>query len=74
MTPEEYATLLAGGKVILKRDIDGNYLYEAYRSSTSVLPRDIIEQLETQMKRMIETHEARLKAFDRFISDLKNAR
>jgi len=74
MTPEEYAAILATGKIILKRDGDGNYLFDAYRASTAVLPRDIIEQLEKQQKEMIIDHEARLTAFDRFITDLRNAR
>jgi hypothetical protein len=74
MSPEEYAALLADGKVSLRRDVDGNFIYDAYRTSCAVLPRDIIQQLESQMKAETVSHEARMKAFDRFISDLKNAK
>jgi len=74
MSPEEYAALLADGKVSLRRDPEGNFLYDAHRTSTAVLPRDIIEQLEAQMKAAVQEHEQRLKAFERFIADLKNAK
>jgi hypothetical protein len=74
MSPEEYAALLATGKVTLKRDDDGNFIYVATLTRTAVLPRDILEQLESQMKAATIAHEARMKAFDRFISDLKNSK
>jgi hypothetical protein len=74
MSPEDYAALLASGKVTLRRDPDGNYIYDATKTTTAVLPRDIIEQLELQKQLMIATHEARLAAFARFIADLKAAK
>jgi hypothetical protein len=40
MSPEDYAALLAEGKVTLSRDLDGNYLYDASKTTTAVLPRD----------------------------------
>lgn len=73
MSPEHYLALLASGKVVLRRDRDGNYIFDAIEFSTSVLPRDIIEQLEEQKKVATAQHETRIKAFDRFIQDLKNA-
>jgi len=74
MSPEEYTALLATGKVALSRDSDGNFIYDAQRTSTAVLPRDIIEQLESQMKAETVAHEARMKAFERFLTDLRNAK
>lgn len=73
MSPEQYLALLASGKVVLRRDQDRNYIFDAIQFTTSVLPRDIIEQLEEQKKNAIAAHETRMKAFDRFIEDLKNA-
>jgi len=74
MSPEEFAALLAGGKISLRRDTDGNYLYDAYRTSTAVLPRNIIEQLQANQKAAIMAHEMRMTAFDLFISALQNAK
>jgi len=74
MSPEEYAALLSVGKVALSRDSDGNFLYNAQRTSTAVLPRDIIAQLEAQMKAATVAHEASMKAFERFLADLRNAK
>jgi hypothetical protein len=73
MSPEEYAALLSVGKVTLRRDVEGNYIYDAQRTSTAVLPRDIIQQLETQRLTAVLEHEKRLKAFDLFITALKLA-
>ena len=72
MSPEDYTALLASGKVAFSRDIEGNYLYNASKTSTAVLPRDIIQQLEKGRKDAVDAHTARLAAFDRFITDLKN--
>jgi hypothetical protein len=74
MHPEEYAALLASGKVVLKRDPDNNYIYVAIETTTAVLPRDIIEQLEITQKTAIEQHQNRMKAFDSFIEALKAAK
>ena len=74
MSPEDYAALLASGKVTLRRDTEGNYIYDASKATTAVLPRDIIDQLERNQKEAIEAHEARMKAFDLFITDLKAAK
>jgi hypothetical protein len=74
MSPEEYAALLASGKVTLNRDDDGNFIYVANFTRTAVLPRDILEQLESERITTIQAHEARLKAFELFIADLKNAK
>jgi len=71
MSPEEYAALLASGKVSLRRDADGNIIYDAARTSTGVLPRDILEQLERARAAEVTAHEARLKSFDHFLYDLK---
>ena len=74
MSPEEYAALLADGKVALRRDSDANYLYDAYRTSTAVLPRNIIEQLQADQKAAIQAHQMRMAAFDLFITALKSAK
>ena len=74
MSPEEYAALLTSGKVALRRDSDGNFLYEAYRTSTAVLPRNIIEQLQADQNAAIQTHEQSMAAFNLFITALKNAK
>jgi len=74
MSPEEYAALLTTGKVDLRRDRDGNFLYEAYRTSTAVLPRNIIEQLQADQNAAIQTHEQSMAAFNLFITALKNAK
>lgn len=74
MSPEDYAALLAEGKVILTRDAEGNYIYDATKVTTAVLPRDIIEQLEKTRSEAIATHNARMAAFDTFIIALKNAK
>jgi transcriptional antiterminator Rof (Rho-off) len=71
MSPEEYAALLASGKVELRRDPDNNYIYVAVETTTAVLPRDIIEQLKRQQFAAIAAHEARMKAFDVFIAALQ---
>jgi hypothetical protein len=73
MSPEEYAELLAVGKVALRRDLEGNYIYDANKYTTATLPRDIVEQLVKAQANAITEHELRMKAFDRFINDLKNA-
>ena len=72
MSPEDYAALLAQGKVALSRDPEGNYIYDASKTSTAALPRDIIQQLEKARADAVAAHTARLEAFDRFITDLKN--
>jgi len=74
MSPEEYAALLATGKVNLIRDTDENFIYVATATRTAVLPRDIIQQLEQQRQEAISQHTARLAAFDAFISALKAAK
>jgi len=74
MSPEEYAALLASGKVELKRDPDNNYIYVAIETTTAVLPRDIIQQLKRQQEQALLEHEARMKAFTIFIADLENAK
>lgn len=74
MSPEEYAALLKSGKVTLRRDLEGNYIFDANKATTGVLPRDIIEQLESDRDEAIKAHTAALAAFARFIADLKEAK
>jgi hypothetical protein len=74
MSPEEYAALLATSKVELKRDKDNNYIYVAIETTTAVLPRDIIAQLELQQATAMAQHEARMQAFNTFIDALKAAK
>jgi hypothetical protein len=74
MNPEEYAALLASGKVELKRDPDKNFYYVAIETTTAVLPRDTIEQLKRQQFAAIAAHEARMKAFETFIEALAAAK
>ena len=72
MSPEEYAALLATGKVNLSRDLEDNYIFNAKKTTTGVLPRDIIEKLQLDRAEEVATHTARLAAFDKFILDLQN--
>ena len=74
MSPEEYAALLTHGKVTLRRDEEGNYIYDAKKTSTAVLPRDIVDQLEKAQAEAIDAHTLRMTQFDRFITDLRNAK
>jgi len=73
MSPEDYAALLASGKVALSRDPEGNYLFNAKKTTAGVLPRDIIEQMEKTKAEAIAAHELRMQQFTRFITDLTNA-
>jgi len=74
MSPEDYAAFLAEGKITLKRDQEGNYIFVASKTTTSVLPRDIIEQLEKARAAETITYNARMAAFDDFIQALKAAK
>jgi len=74
MSPEEYAALLADAKVSLRRDLDGNYIFDATKTTTSVLPRDIIDQLEKSKAEATSAYEASMKAYDTFIAALKDAK
>jgi hypothetical protein len=73
MSPEEYAALKAAASVKLYRDAEGNFVFDARQARTAVLPRDILEQLETARAAEITGHEKRLKDLDTFYADLKNA-
>jgi hypothetical protein len=73
MSPEEYAALKAAAAVKLYRDSEGNYLYDANEKKTGVLPRDIIEQLETLDFTEATTRAKRHDEIRTFISDLKEA-
>jgi hypothetical protein len=74
LSPEAYAAFLAEGKISLKRDDEGNYIFVASKTTTSVLPRDIIEQLEKGRVEETAAFYARMAAFDLFISALKAAK
>jgi len=74
MSPEDFLELLAEGKVILTRDAEDNYIYDASKVTTGVLPRDIIEQLEKARADAITQHETHMAAFDTFLAALKQAK
>jgi hypothetical protein len=73
MSPEEYAALKAAASVKLYRDHAGNFLYDANKAMTGVLPRDIIEQLELLDTTEQAYREKRHKDIVQFIEDLKAA-
>lgn len=74
MSPEEYAALKASASVKLYRDAEGNFLYDANQKNTGVLPRDIVEQLETLDANEAKTRAQRHTDILAFIADLKAAR